>query len=1443
MAKIDSILPNASTNPSPPSSPPENGFLKDFTKLKSYLIFRNLQNDKANGAPVSERRYSLRKRPASVTERTTFVCYTCGTDTPSSKLRLVYCCANAEREPYYPFITSIKPFPNVSPISPQGMVQICSSCYEKHSSLAEGGVPATTNNLDSLSSGGGGMVNNIGGGRYTPSDKSQANSDTSNVRFKPYETNSSSSRDLKGSRRDSRPNTPPHSQGPMENGHGQYPCYICKTPTQAIKMEWLLTSAEHMNSHAMHFPCLKSNDINSNRVLACKDCVSHLARQWETMEAERVPLEHRKYTIPSPMMASSSPNGSRHGGLSINTPPSTPSVSSTPASTSIYCFLCGLHSDLTLARVLYTSKEGSRPYFPHLLQHKSPANAEQLRSDHSALVCTFCYHSLLNQWRKYEAQNNISPAERKYNWHDYCCHICGIMTYRKRVRALPIRDFPFVANRKSDDALLLENGEYAVVCLDCYESLRQQAAHYDRVGVPIQKRGYNWVPQPPPPEDSPDVSVARLPCGERSDKVNSTLRPIPNKKVSSPKQYTSDKSRGEIVQPKAGQKRPATSPAPLIPSPHHLQSPSNPSAVGVPPTISNHVVSNHIGVPSPVGAASNQQSGSSAVNAPGNSGGGGGSGRGPFASALRNLAKQADIKEEEEGSVRDRGINSSGTNSGSAPNPSSMPRTSSANDSRLVDARLSADDRSPSSQISKKRAVPSPQPAEKIARLNASAPPSMQPELLARSGFQPYKSDDRLLHPAGPFPLDAYSTFASLAGMPPGAALFNPAALPYPEQLYFDQRLQSMFRAGVHHPHPNPHVLYPHLPGQYASHLYSMLPNGTSPLGLGVPGLHERLKLEEEHRQRLAREEEREREIQREKERELREQREREQREKEQREREQREKEQREKEQREKEQRERELREKEREARERERMISASHHYSSQMYPRNLLPPMLPTLGPPLGLRATHPLSSISPYHSAAAAAAAAQRQSPHLGLNLALSMAAVPSNLNLPPPPPSVHSSPSLNLSHHLPPTSLSLSHPAASGLSHHSQVSLAAMAAHSSSPVTSLSHPSLGLPPPPGLNLSHPHMSPHQLHSQSLNLATTSSPMGGSLNLSQSAAAVALSKQSAEMAAYSTASSIAQQQSAGGTSVTSSMIGANIPSGAQTVSSSLYYHHPPPPHMTTAALAHPSSGNHNHSTTSAKAVNPNNCPPSNQNGSSGRLSNSPIVRSEKDVTTLDLSAPNSFTPSANTNRTTPSLTHELNGNNTLSSEPTSESSKDAPRLNPTPPNNTSCIDAVKSPEDTTKRGSQQATPPLSTAHSNQTNTSSSSNTTNATSDQPTKSTNERDPSPATATMSSSSTTGNNRSNIPQASNNTNSKTSPNNPSITNESKSGADINQAPSPIHSTGAGTVGSKPTTAAGEPSNSPSSSSAQTAVGTSVVVATSQIQQSDDNSSVNASDASR
>lgn len=105
-----------------------------------------------------------------------------------------------------------------------------------------------------------------------------------------------------------------------------FSCSICKVLCPSNKMDWLSTSAEHMNSHAMHFPCLKANavtsnnnnnnnnntnnnnnnntnnnnnnnELNSNRVLACKDCKDYLASQWESMDAERVPLEHRRFSF------------------------------------------------------------------------------------------------------------------------------------------------------------------------------------------------------------------------------------------------------------------------------------------------------------------------------------------------------------------------------------------------------------------------------------------------------------------------------------------------------------------------------------------------------------------------------------------------------------------------------------------------------------------------------------------------------------------------------------------------------------------------------------------------------------------------------------------------------------------------------------------------------------------------------------------------------------------------------------------------------------------------------------------------------------------------------------------------------------------------------------------------------------------------------------------
>ncbi|XP_017053799.1 AF4/FMR2 family member lilli isoform X4 [Drosophila ficusphila] len=557
------------------------------------------------------------------------------------------------------------------------------------------------------------------------------------------------------------------------------------------------------------------------------------------------------------------------------------------------------------------------------------------------------------------------------------------------------------------------------------------------------------------------------------------------------------------VPPKAGQKRPATSPAPHIPVPHHLQTPPGGGGGGLPgssvanspvPTsaggnaLMNHALpSNHIGTPSPsqhqqhqqhqqqqqqqhqaqqqaVAAAVQQQLAAGVGLPPGAIGAASASSRGSFAAALRTLAKQADNKEEEVAGDRS-GVPTSGA--GGPPPPSSSSNQGGLNSvANRVGSERPGEDRVSSN---KKRSPPSPQPPEKIARLSHTPQTaSLQPELLARSGFQPYRSDERLMHPAGAFPLEAYSHFAGLPGIPP-AAFLNPAGLPYTEQLYLEHRYQLFRAAGAHPSHPHAAALYPQMASPY-SHLYSMMPGAA--LGIS-PAMHDRMKLEEEHRARLAREEEREREMQREKERELREQREKEQREKEQREKEQREREQREKEQREKEARERKLRDEERE-RERERqLLNASHHYSNQLYSplnRNLLGSMIPHLnmslrGPPGAL---HGLPGMSHYH---AAAANAQRQSPHGAMGLNLGMAGLP---GVGVPPLGGHGP---NLQHHLQQAAMGLAHPGAAGLTH-----------------PGFSAAALGLSAHPhSLNLSHPHMSPHHPASLAHQLPPHTSSAGG--------------------------------------------------------------------------------------------------------------------------------------------------------------------------------------------------------------------------------------------------------------------------------------------------------------------------------------------------------------
>ena len=126
-----------------------------------------------------------------------------------------------------------------------------------------------------------------------------------------------------------------------------------------------------------------------------------------------------------------------------NTNESSSSSSKPPAnSSSFYCFLCGLHSELSFSRMLYSSAPGKKaPYFPFMKKHVPKTRAETLREDGTALVCTFCYHSVMVQWAKYNetrVSSFVDPNDRTYNYHEYRCYVCGVMTYRKRIRALRV---------------------------------------------------------------------------------------------------------------------------------------------------------------------------------------------------------------------------------------------------------------------------------------------------------------------------------------------------------------------------------------------------------------------------------------------------------------------------------------------------------------------------------------------------------------------------------------------------------------------------------------------------------------------------------------------------------------------------------------------------------------------------------------------------------------------------------------------------------------------------------------------------------------------------------------------------------------------------------------------------------------------------------------------
>ena len=544
------FYPSLMCHPRPPKSSPMDsaGRVHTCDECHDHLYQQWVQFE-AEEVLHPDRNYTLRKRQVTSDDNATFVCYICALEYHSSSLRLLYAKPNIEKEPYYPFIEQLKPQPGASPISPQGMVQVCSVCYENTKDKHHGFVKEN----------------------QPPPKKRRGNS------FSTADNN---------------------HDGDEDDKFLDVTCILCRRKFAIGSFKFLHTQGPPSGG-IPYFPFLsdlprpeempETEEDRQKRVRVCQTCTTSLLNQWTQYQRDSLPVEDRTYVYPSlvtgprsissvraqspaslsqrsggdgavtpskssitavpvpsaiaqavaaalPLDApgggiqprtrsntlesrprstsnphSPNPSSSRnqqqqvqqpapshspafsvHSARSSTAAPSgvvaaaaaaaaaanaaasessssthqvatapsasagastssvvVPSSSNTSSSnlakssnaSSFYCFLCGLHSELSFSRMLYSTARGNKspPFFPFMKHHKPKNKAETLREDGTALVCTFCYHSVMVQWSKYnESRPVVDPRQRKYNFHDYICYVCGITTYRKRIRALRV---------------------------------------------------------------------------------------------------------------------------------------------------------------------------------------------------------------------------------------------------------------------------------------------------------------------------------------------------------------------------------------------------------------------------------------------------------------------------------------------------------------------------------------------------------------------------------------------------------------------------------------------------------------------------------------------------------------------------------------------------------------------------------------------------------------------------------------------------------------------------------------------------------------------------------------------------------------------------------------------------------------------------------------------
>ena len=264
-----------------------------------------------------------------------------------------------------------------------------------------------------------------------------------------------------------------------ENAASPVTCYLCHHMQARKAMNWISKTAEGA-ADGMYFPFLKNLEktctsilSEDGKVLVCTLCFSHLENQWREFEAQCIPVEKRSYSHRAPSVGSASPRGtpnispplnilenssydyckreesfdsqinslkeleidiSSQGKTSYRLPAI---ISQNPLKIPVNCYLCSKFSKSGETYIISSVKQAhSNMHFPFLEHHPSLSKGASL-GNHNYLVCTYCFHALVQQWHRFE-KTHSPHSENFYDIYNFICYICSLKTYRKRLHKLHV---------------------------------------------------------------------------------------------------------------------------------------------------------------------------------------------------------------------------------------------------------------------------------------------------------------------------------------------------------------------------------------------------------------------------------------------------------------------------------------------------------------------------------------------------------------------------------------------------------------------------------------------------------------------------------------------------------------------------------------------------------------------------------------------------------------------------------------------------------------------------------------------------------------------------------------------------------------------------------------------------------------------------------------------